>query len=152
MIYTQEEILQVLEEANVIVKVEGGYTLNLRFKKMVNRSESFCKNFPTEMTGMPDVSIYRRVMEDCKLPLMHRGKDLSYFLRTQSKESLRTLKDILHNPQIDYQKFIKRTTKFYKSGVSVPAFANYLIKNVWETVYNDPTSDEEEARDFKGLF
>lgn len=152
MIYNKDEILLVLEEANIIIKLEEGYSINATFgKKMTNRSENFCLNFPTSMMGASDILIYNKVMEACKIPLMHTG-EFSYFLRTQTKDSVKALKELLKDPNIDYNKFILKTKEFYNSSIAAPGFGNYLTKKTWQTVYADETKEEKHKLDMKGLF
>lgn len=154
MIYTKDQVLQLLEEAQVIIKVMDGYSLNMNFAKKIkdSRASTFCIGFPDELRGSTDDFIYKKVMEQCSIPLMHKGPDLSYFLRTQTKESMRILKEILRNPEIEYLKFINKTKKFYSNQIATPGFSNYLTKGTWRTVYDDPVSDKEAQREQKGMF
>ena len=150
MTYTKEELWVVLENSNVILKTKTGYIINDIFKRTIlgsNRS-NFCLNYPSIFTGLSDVIIYKKVMEDIKVPLMVKG-DFSYFARTQTKEAVKILKTIPKHPDIDYQIFINSSKNFYSSGISVPGFAKFLVDNTWETVYG--TRAEEESSSIKGV-
>lgn len=150
MSYTKEEIWELLENADVIVKVKDGYLLNSIFKNTMSskKRQGFCINYPSTFAGLSDTIIYKKVMDASKVPLMFRG-DMSYLVRTQTKESTRTLKAILKKPDLDYEVFINSTKAFYESGVTVPGFAKYLANNIWETVYGSTTTGT--STDTKGI-
>jgi len=141
MIYTKDELIILFENSNVIVKVEGGYVINSVFQKSIKTKTKnrHCINYPSKFVGLSDMLVYTKVIEEAHIPLMYKG-DISYFVRTQTKESIKILKNILNNPEIDYSVFINKTRAFYESTTAVPGFAKYLVENTWKVIYD---ADEE---------
>ena len=150
MTYTKEELWEVLENSDVIIKVKDGYLINSIFKRAISGQArtGFCINYPSAFIGLSDALIYKRVMEECRIPLMVKGS-VSYFVRTQTKEAVRTLKAIFNNEDIDYNVFISSTKNFYASGITFPGFAKFLSENTWETVYGTGTEREQASQ--KGI-
>jgi len=146
MIYTKDELIVLFENSNVIVKVEGGYVVNSVFQKAVKAKAKnrHCINYPTKFVGLSDMLIYTKVIEEAHIPLMYKG-DISYFVRTQTKESIKTLKNILNDPEIDYTVFINKTKAFYASATAIPGFAKYLVENTWKVIYDAKEEFSREA-------
>jgi len=137
MIYTKDELIVLFENSNVIVKVEGGYVVNSVFQKAVKAKAKsrHCINYPSNLIGLSDMLVYTKIIEEARIPLMYKG-DISYFVRTQTKESVKILKNLLNDPEIDYSIFINKTRAFYESATAVPGFAKYLVENTWKIIYD----------------
>lgn len=151
MIYTKEKLIEVLENSDVIIKMEGGYIINAVFLKSIKakKRNKYCQNYPDEFKGLSDVLVYKRFTEECEVPIMAKG-DITYFVRTETKESVRKLKSILQNPDIDYCRLRDVCKGFYNTATALPGFAKFIINNTWETIYNDTTEETASKRDFKG--
>lgn len=151
MAYNKEELIEVFENSGIIAKVTGGYIINKSFQTAIKdkRSSHFCQNYPSSLKGLSDALIYNRFMEACEIPVMSTG-DLTYFVRTESKESVRKLKTILKNPELDYERLVHTFKNFYASTSAMPGFAKFICTNSWEALYNDRTEKTTAERDRKG--
>ena len=150
MVYTKEEIFTLFENSEIIVKVEKGYLINAAFQRSLRgkKRKDVCMNYPEEFIGLSDTIIYKKVLVACKIPLMYKG-DISYLVRTQTKASVRALKQILKTPSIDYNKFVAKVSDFYRSSIALPGFAKFLVESTWETVYDAEYANNQ--RDQKGV-
>ena len=139
MTYNKDELIALMENANVIVKIGNKYGVNTVFQnfiKTAKRASGQCKDYPEEFRGLSDMLIYNKVIIACGVPTMYKG-DITYFVRTQSKASVKKLKDILQDVDIDYNIFIEKTSGFYSSGSAVPGFAKYLVEELWRAIYDE---------------
>lgn len=136
MIYTKEELWDLLENSGTVIKLKEGYAINSVFKNRMARlnKNSLCINYPDKFKSLGDMVIYKRVMEDCAIPLMHEG-DMTYFVRTQNQASIRKLKSILANSELDYDVFVDKVKSFYSKDAAVPGFAKFINEGTWETIY-----------------
>lgn len=151
MVYSKEEMIELLENSGVIGKVSEGYIINKAFKAGIKatRSNSFCLNYPEELKGLSDTLIYAKFMEECEIPVMSRG-DFTYFVRTESKEAIRKLKVILKNNVMDYNRLVRALREYYATTNAIPGFAKFISTNAWEALYNDTTTEATAERDSKG--
>jgi len=152
--FTKSEIIRLLEDNNLIVPVKGGkYIINtILTKHLKTKKSERCDNFPEKFVGLSGAITYKKVMALCDLPLTYMNSSgKPYIIRTTTKESVRVLKAILDSREIDFNRFIQKTKEFYKSGTIVPGFANYLITNVWEEVYDNEEQAGSTIRDRKGI-
>jgi len=154
MKYTKTGIIELLISKELIVPVSKGYLLAKRLKTLTDVKETtgFCKNYPKDFRGISDNVIYKKVIETCGIPTMFKkpGKS-SYILHTSTTDSLMGLKIILQSSEIDYKRFVKVTSAYYKDpDLMVKSFANYIIEDVWEVLYNDKTVDKDEDYRRKG--
>lgn len=147
----KDELVEAFENAGVVVKVGEDYVINKVFLNVIKakRSANFCMNFPEELKGLSDSLIYKRFMEECEVPIMAKG-DLTYFVRTETKESVRKLKVVLKNPEINYKKLVASCRNFYRMTTAMPGFAKFISTNAWEAIYNDRTEEATTERDLKG--
>ena len=136
MVYTKEELWELFINSGTIIKLNEGYGLNSIFKGKINslKKSSYCLNYPDKFKGLGDMVIYKRVMEDCAIPLMHEG-DMTYFVRTQNQGSVRKLKGILATSDIDYTVFVNKIKAFYSKDAAIPGFAKFINEGTWETIY-----------------
>ena len=152
--FTKSEIVRLLEDNNLIVPVKGGkYIINVILSKHLKTKKSEkCGDFPDKFIGLSPATIYKKVMVLCDLPLTHSNSSgKSYIIKTMTKESIRVLKAILDSREINFKRFIEKTKVFYGSNTMVPGFANYLITNVWEEVYDSEEQTGSTIRDRKGI-
>lgn len=152
--FTKNEVIRLLEDSNLIIPVKGGkYIINVILAKhLKTRKSERCDDFPEKFIGLSDAHVYKKIMVLCDLPLTHSNANgKSYIIKTTTKESVRVLKTILNSREINFKQFIKKTKEFYKSNTMVPGFANYLITNVWEEVYDSEEQAGSTVRDRKGI-
>ena len=139
MTYTKEELWALLEHSDVIINLNGKYLINDVFLKAIKGKTSttrsgYCTGYLESYKGLSDGTIYKKFMEECDIPLMYKG-DISYFVRTETKDSIKGLKAILQNPEIDYSTLVNKITAFYRAGVAIPGFAKFITSGTWETIY-----------------
>jgi len=155
MSYNEEELIRLLVESGLVILVKDDkYILNSNLKKFIKGAdENKCKNYPKDFYGLSFPMVYKKVMDLCEIELKRKNSSGTYyFTRTMTKESVRILKTILDTPEIDFDRFISTTRECYASSIGVKGFANYLIENLWEEVYESgKESSDASKRGRKGV-
>lgn len=139
---TQQEVIQKLIELKVIVQVKNEYYLV--DKKLGIKSKGRCKNFPKEFEGITIKYIYKKFLNDCEIPLQHKG-NFVYLLREETKESLETLQVILNNPLIDYNVLVSKIKSYYKTVTTPKPMKKLLTEGTWEVLYETSVTDFNES-------
>jgi len=127
----KDETIKYFIKEKIIREKDGEYFLVKKRTSIIQQ----CKNLPEKYIGVSISQAMNFFFSDSEIPAFTSG-ELSYSLRSITKESLKVFEKIIANKSIDFSILVVKTLKYYKAkNTTKPKLSKYFTEGTWRQVY-----------------